>query len=268
MLKDSVLSYFKTNADIFIRTYGIASKNADIDAVHDLRVSLKRIDTLIRMLNFNKKANYRLKNCYKPLQKLFKLAGNLRDFQVQVLLIEEMKQNVFIDEIIQKKFNLRKDYFEKKFNNRNGSFNFLLIKRNFHLAEYYIFNVSEQELKKQIASYQKSRITLLEEYSSKEKKSFNLHSARKMIKDLSYLIEMSGSGNFNEDSKFLQYKETGHFLGDLHDNVVMLEYLEEILFEDSQFISDNSDNLRVKLQEKKQMLTDNYLEKYKEWKNE
>jgi CHAD domain-containing protein len=268
MLKDSVLSYFKSNTDIFFRMYRIAAKNADVDAVHNMRVSLKRIDTLIRMLNYNKKANYRLKNCYKPLLKLFKLAGNLRDFQVQVLLIEELKQNIFIDDIIQKKFNLKKDFFEKKFFNMNGSFNFFLIKRNFHLAEYYIFNASEQELELQISSYQKSRKILLEKYSGKGKRSFNLHNARKMIKDLSYLIEMSGLGNFKENPKFLKYKETGHFLGDLHDNVVMLEYLEEIIFKDSNFITDNSDILRVNLQEKKEMLTDNYLEKYKEWKNE
>jgi CHAD domain-containing protein len=266
MLKDNMISYLKLNASIFIKMFDRAIKTANVEAVHDMRVSLKRIDTLLRLLNYNKKSNFRLKKCFKPLRRLFKLAGPLRDFQVQLILLEEIKQKMIVEELIIKQFNVKKNLLADKFRIKHQSFNLFRAKRNLRLAEEYLVNIDEMELSEQIVLFEMSRKVLLGHYSNKGKQRYSLHRARKMLKDLSYIIEMSNQKPFNDIPQFTTYKETGHYLGIWHDRDVMLKYLKE-LNKDSKNASENAQNLYLAVKEQRETIQKAYLEKYKTWEN-
>jgi CHAD domain-containing protein len=261
-LKDNILKYFQINADIFVSNYSIVRKSADMEALHEMRVSLKRISTLVRMLNYRNKANFRLRVSYRPLRQLFKLVGPLRDFQVQLLLLDELKLNIKIDDEILVKFTAKKNYYEKRFLTKKQLFEILIFKRNFRIIEFYLKHIDAEVIEFQMKEYQNNRKVMLGVYSNKGNVKFNLHSARRMIKDMAYLIEMSNPDIFTENLKYKEYKEIGHYLGNLHDNIVMLGFLKKIMQQDKRKNSENTCNLFNLLIERKKMHTLQYLEKY------
>jgi CHAD domain-containing protein len=262
MLKSFILNYFQTNTDLFFKAMALASKSAGVEAVHDMRVSLKRIDTLIRMLNFEKKANFRMKKSFSPFRRLFKLAGPLRDFQVQVIILDEMSQAMTIDAEIVESFHQKSGFLTMKFLLAVKSINVLQTKRNLKLVCSYIEKCNDDELKKQISLYELDRKALLKHYSIESRTGSSLHSARKIIKDLSYLIEMQNPGKANVISKLASFKEAGHILGDWHDRHVMLNYLQELGYKTNGKSSGNTQKLQIDLFEQKEKLQQLYFEKY------
>jgi CHAD domain-containing protein len=266
MLKNNIIAYLNSNTDIFLKNYASAIKIADVDSVHNMRVSLKRIDTLIRMLNHKEKSNFRIKKCFKPLKRLFKLAGPLRDFQVQLQILDEIKKNISINEQILSEFNIKKNLLHNEFLQKNGLLNPIKMKRNFKIVEQFIRKTDLNKLVKKIEIFEKNRKKLLKEHSNEVLKSFSLHKARKMIKDLGHLIEMANQKPLSEIPQYRIYKETGHFLGIWHDMDVMIQYLEK-LYSDLKIASELSLELYSTIKERKEKLKLAYFDKYKAWGN-
>jgi len=266
MLKANIISYFNLNSGIFLKNYLIAVKSADVDAVHEMRVSLKRIDTLLRMLNYTEKSNYRLKKCFNPLKSLFKLAGPLRDFQVQLILLDEIKTGISIDEIIINEFKAKKNQLVERFILNRELINLFQIKRNFNIVKRYIDSIEEKRIANKILKFQVSRIKLLSHFSNKHEKLFNLHNARKMLKDLGYLIEMANQKPLPEIPQYTTYRETGHYLGTWHDRDVMIKYLDKLGLK-SKITSDKYYSLYYKVKEQREILQMAYFEKYHAWEN-
>lgn len=264
-LKYGLIQFLKEQEETFCHTWSMAAKTADMEAIHKLRVSLKRTAALLRMLNFEKKANYRLKKCFKPFRKIFKSAGPVRDFQVQEQLIKQIAQNLIVDEILVKKITEKKVLCIRNFFLEQKSFHILQAKRNFKLIEHYIISDNENDITRQLTKYEKNLRKMLSIYSNEKSGRFNLHTARKMIKDMAYLIEMQGEALKTEDPRFIVYKDTGHTLGIWHDRAVLYNFLKEINPEETKKISGNIANLTDYLINEKKNLKNVYMESYKNW---
>ncbi|NJO88687.1 MAG: hypothetical protein HC831_06775 [Chloroflexia bacterium] len=61
MIKQFVRDYLLEHKKNFIINYKASVKAQNVDTVHDMRVAVKRLNTVVKMLNFNEKANFRLK---------------------------------------------------------------------------------------------------------------------------------------------------------------------------------------------------------------
>ena len=227
MTGNFLLDYLSKQKDEFIRNYKIAVKTQDVDAVHDMRVATKRLNTLIRMLNFNEKANFRLKKGFKPMRFVYKQFGNIRDFQVLGVLVAEFqtKTGLNLTTLVKEcetraktEINLLKEVIRY--------FQYSAIKRNFKLINRYIRNKTSEELCSKIMLYREDRAKLLEFYSDKLNKERDLHEARKMIKDTGYLMEMLTDELPDFATELKTYKELGSLLGTWHDREVLLAYLK------------------------------------------
>jgi CHAD domain-containing protein len=265
MLQEKIILYLNTHARVFVENFRLAAKTADIEALHDMRVSLKRLHTLIRLLNFEKQTNFRLKKVYKPFRKLFKIAGPLRDLQVEELLLEEFRQQFDVNQILFQKLNKRKAIHLQKFLLKSKSFKILKANRIFLLLGRHIQKISGQQLAIQLQRFKESRFVLLAEYSNQQCDRYNLHSARKMLKDLAYLSEMAESDTLAVNQEFLKYKETGQILGLWHDRDVMLRFLAAHITEQEHLLDTNSANLVSSIAIQKDTLKNQYHEKYSSW---
>lgn len=257
--------FFEKQTNVFVNNFETASKTADIDAVHDMRVSLKRIDTGLRMLNHDKKANYRLKKCFNPLKELFRIAGPLRDFQVQCQIIENIQDSLFIEEQLKALFYEKKELLIRNFYIVYKTFDLLKTKRSFRLIEHYIKNISTEEIRQQIEAYEKNRFSELKQLSDPENLKYNLHKARRMVKDLAYLKEMALTESPTEDKDYLAYKQTGHILGDWHDRAVMLNFIEEYRFRDPYKEQPGTESLITRISSERERLKEQFYEEFRSW---
>jgi len=228
MGKQDSCDFFKENSELFKQNYSIAVKLADANALHDLRVSIKRISALLKMLNYRKVSNFRLKKCHPSLNFIFKTAAPVRDFQVLEELIiayqtyPDLKNDAFTISTEILKIQAIKDFFfyTKKFN-------YFEIIRIFRIIENYLNQINEEELYNQMSNFRMNHFKLLIEFSNSESKKYNLHKARKVIKEICYLMEMSKIESDNDKDRFQVYKEAGRCLGDWHDRLVLQEFLNQ-----------------------------------------
>jgi CHAD domain-containing protein len=265
MLKEQILRFFTNNSNGFLEKFTLASKTADIDAIHEMRVCLKRLNTLFRMLNYTKKSNFRLKKCFKPMRQIFKKSGPVRDFQVQVVLVEQLKQIFFIDDRLSSLISDERDRLVVEYLKITKSFNLLKTKRSFKIIERYLTNWNENEIEKHLEAFERSRFLFIEKYSNPENDAFNLHCARKMIKDLAYIMEMLKSVATVDNSYLVKYKEAGHILGDWHDRAVLHDFLEQLRSQKSTSKPHDFKILDIRIKQDKENLKNKYFDLYKDW---
>jgi CHAD domain-containing protein len=265
MLKEQILLFFAKNSNSFLEKYTLASKTADIEAIHEMRVCLKRLNTLFRILNYDKKSNFRLKKCFKPVRQIFKKSGPVRDFQVQVQLVEQLKKVFFIDDKLSKLISDERDNLVVEYLKIAKSFNLLKAKRSFKIIKRYLTNWHDAELGKQLETFEQSRFSAIEKYSNPDNKAYNLHSARKMIKDLAYISEMLKSDTKLDNSSLVKYKEAGHILGEWHDRAVLHDFLEKLKNQKSTTTQYDFKILEIRIKQDKENFKIKYFDLYKDW---
>ncbi len=267
MLKENLQLFFNRNAEIFFQKHVIVFKSVDEDAVHQMRVSLKRINTLSQMLIYRNKAGFKLKRSLKLLRKLFKRLGPIRDFQVQALLVEDFKHdNFLIDQRIINKLIDKKNHLMIKFLKTKKTFGIFKLKRAIINVEKIIQSIDNHKLESIFDEFENSRIVKLQKFSTPSNKGFNLHKTRKIIKDLSYLIEMCNPENSDVKQKLSEYKESGHILGDWHDRVVSLNFLDELKKPDSGIGLAKIEQFESTIILQREILKEEFLSLLKDWK--
>jgi CHAD domain-containing protein len=86
---DDMLAYFHAKLDIVRDTYGQAREDADVDAVHDMRVAIKRIRAYFRMVE-SIDPEFVAREQARPFRKIARRSAALRDVQVQESLVDEI----------------------------------------------------------------------------------------------------------------------------------------------------------------------------------
>lgn len=226
MLQPYILKYFSAQKESFFNNYKLALKTTDVETIHDLRVSIKRMDTLFRMLNYNTNTNFRLKQSFKPIKLVFKKTGKIRDFQIFVKLLEMFQQEMefdyssIISRCTHKAENLAEDFMKS-----TQLSNYQLLRRNLNTFERYINLQSDPELIRKMEGQRRFSEKIYNNYSNPNNENLNLHRARKAIKDLSYLIEMLYTENEAVEELQIKYKQFGRLLGDWHDLATLHNFL-------------------------------------------
>ena len=235
MVEHFVKKYLQEQKASFFENYKMALKSQDVDAVHDMRVSVKRLSTTIRMLNFEEAGNFRLKKCFKPVRFVYRNFGKIRDFQVLSGLLLEYQDKIGVDmNPLIKGCKQRTNFEINLLHTYSKHFQYLALKRNFRLIEYHIKSKTIDGLKEKIILFADNQEEGIKKICDNSHKTPNLHNVRKKIKDIGYLMEMSEGVLPGFASKLKYYKELGSLLGNWHDCIVLRTYLQKQVKADEQ----------------------------------
>jgi len=255
MTQQLLLTYLQNQKEIFFANYKNAVKTADIEAIHDMRVSLKRLNTLVKLLNCSKKANFRLKSAAEPLRSLFKKTGRIRDFQIfSELLTTYQNENQYDNTLLIANCNNNEKKLTQLFYDSIQLSDYLGLKRNFNNIHSHIKLKNDDEIALQSDLFKKESEARVVRFSDPSNVNYNLHSTRKAIKDMSYLQEMLGKSELANDDQLVKYKEVGRLLGDWHDKSILYNYLvsnEYKLFLGIEHFDDLLDKLKTERDEMK-----------------
>lgn len=210
------------------------SKNLnDADIIHDLRVTIRRIQSLLEFLKALK-INEDLENLGMNIKKVFKKFNKMRDIQVQIELAQELKiyelHSISFLTFLEKKKNFEERKLEKLINagiliQIEGELFFTYL--NFKNDKFKFFEVKFEEL---IEYGKQQYINLLHQCSSIQKNNYSsYHPARLTLKKFRYLMEIfQPILNFSKE-RLNDLQSLQSTLGLIQDQCVFQNLLKEYL---------------------------------------
>ncbi|WP_187696208.1 CHAD domain-containing protein, partial [Xanthovirga aplysinae] len=88
-MKKNLLKYYQLQNQKLQENLTKVKENFDEEALHDLRVSIKKIKALYELMDCLLEKEYFISKKFLPYKNLFKAAGKLRDIHVQQGLIRK-----------------------------------------------------------------------------------------------------------------------------------------------------------------------------------
>lgn len=209
-------------------------KRCDTESVHRLRLAIKKLRTLLGILNY-KEGISAIKKNMKAIDRIFIFSGLVRDNQIQVELLENYRSRVGEEvDLLAKKF--------KKDNRKCKEAIRLKIKK-INLFDLVLLN---QMIDNEFETLTDSAIEIiLREKANKLFDEINqiaknnpdekaLHRIRTMLKELVYtlIIIKKGKGKFKvEKSTLIYFDNLQQILGDWHDLEVLFKSVNQHRFE-------------------------------------
>ena len=190
------------------------------DTFHQLRVRIKKLNSLLIFLKYIFE-NFKAKKYIKPLKRVFRKAGNIRELQ-----IEEAKLEIYFlnNSLPNYKSILNKDQVKsvKQFSSILESTDLTVLKKIRHYLCPFIKKLNEQSVKE----YSDKLICEIREILSQDVfQNKTIHDVRKRLKNLMYIQEsLAVTGN---DKLFTDIKTLSELFGDWHDYRVTIKHLEK-----------------------------------------
>ncbi|MBN3036376.1 MAG: CHAD domain-containing protein [Bacteroidales bacterium] len=107
-MKDPVHIYFNRQLGEFRKRLSRSSRGFDMEDIHQLRLSVKRIRALFQFLEYADPGRFDARKDFRTVKKVFKLAGSIRDIQVQYALLDRNETG------LQKTFHAYREFLESK----------------------------------------------------------------------------------------------------------------------------------------------------------
>ncbi len=214
----------KTFEKCFPRIHDIT----DDEAIHDIRVSIKKTRTLLLLLDHIFPGEWDIKTKYRPYRKIFKRLGLIRDLQVQQKLASYLKQKTSANIEGYQAF-LREQEKMIRFNvnawlRQSSLPDWHSLETDIHTS---YFRTEKKLIIQKANEYINFRIQEAKRLSS-QKDRITIHLIRRLLKEARYMLDMMISVFRNKtDYKEFQsrIKPIENYLGEWHDRMVALDYI-------------------------------------------
>jgi len=196
--KISFKKYLETRNRNLSRLFSEISETHDENAIHNIRVEIKKIKAVGRLLKHFKK-KFIEKKQVKQLNEIFIAAGKIRDNQIEINKLKLYNLNIHLSayvSLIEKKIKIKENDIIKKIKSSN-----LDLKKTI-LNTRLSFN--------DLHSYILACI-----YTINDMNASNIHKTRKKLKDAQYLINLVKSEMFGKFE--IQNHKLVHNIGELND---------------------------------------------------
>lgn len=221
--KKTFLKKFKRIQERFYQKLQDYIKNPNDENIHDIRVAIRRLEAAHNIFPKNIREKEKNTNYIKQVKILFKLNAKVRDFDI---ICAKMKSK-YPDKTNDLISILKNARIEKLSSANEIALKILhlpipkvsanILKKS-KLSKRYLKVLDKIEL-----DIQKNTIIALAD----EKKIKELHMLRKSFKKIRYSLEMA-SDEVETIQIFNNLKEIQDILGEIHDNDVIIEYLQSI----------------------------------------
>jgi len=223
MTVSPVTEYYDKHRQLILGNLELSCLDGNVDAIHDMRVSFKRLKILLQFLEKISGGSLNAREEYKHFNKFYKKSGRLRDLHVHINLIscyKEKTKEAYPEylEFIQKHINKQNHKYQKALDCFNTDFfDELGLKCNSIVKEK-----SDQDLIKIASGILASKIAEIKRAYQQGQDDNSFHRIRRYMKELQYLNNIINDRlpvktELNIDS--FRLAEIGQLLGAWHDKV-------------------------------------------------
>jgi CHAD domain-containing protein len=214
-----ITAYFQKQLNIIERILEKRHRKMSKEDIHRLRIAVKKIKALSTLVLFCR-PDFRINKFMKPFNRIFKVAGKMRELQLEISRLKKMQSGSLKDYLhhlktrLKKKkhlfFSLSDKQLRRKLKKRSET-----ILPLFHDVSKTFVNRFLQEKRNAISK-------LLIGENLKEKQA---HELRKRLKELYYTIFIFGI----KDKRFANIDGFQELLGQWHNDVVLKNGLKKVL---------------------------------------
>lgn len=114
-MAEQIIDYYRKHRLIIEENMELSRDPKDIEAIHNMRLSIKRVRVVARLAGIISKGKFKRKEQLKGIDQLFRRAGRLRDMQVALQLLHEHESadlQPVIDHIETRELKQRRRYEE------------------------------------------------------------------------------------------------------------------------------------------------------------
>ena len=233
-MTEKLISYFEKQQHLFTEYYNESLKSYTINSVHEMRLCMKRLRALFLFFEALEPDVISTKVLLSSFRKLFKLAGHIRDIQIQKKLALHLEKEMAVSyheyiQFLNKKEKKAIKSFEKKMFGYEPDKDFTMLRNIISdtIGTYPSDNIS---LRGQRIIFDK--FTVVKKMTHSKLNTAQLHSVRTKLKQISYLLKIwKGHDNVTQiipvERVHLQFVEIK--LGQWHDYVVAQTYIKNFI---------------------------------------
>ncbi len=217
MVDNHVLNYFTEREKEFLRRLGNLKTNLEVEDVHQLRVEIKKIRSVLQLLDHIPGSTSDPGAYRKILRQLFRPAGRLREAQINLDLAEQ-----------QRGFSLPeyRKYLQVRINEQAGKLRSAL--NRFDKNRFLEFNgkiknrtgsFDARSVQNYIEQYMQKQLFLVKQSGRAMQQKKQIHKTRKYLKALGYILNMAMEWDHDQetDSVYILIKNTETLIGNWHD---------------------------------------------------
>lgn len=169
--------YFKKNFEEILKLLPEVLQSQEESAIHQMRVHIKKLYALVKLLE-KSEPNSKIKSDFKPIRRLFKKAGAIREIQLDLSKLEKVAGDVALKfpELHQKLEKMKLKI------SQNGEVWETMVHRVSELFNQYEFKLPTRLLQ----DYFNSSLTAANNFMQQKE----FHEARKKIKSVLYLKDL------------------------------------------------------------------------------
>jgi CHAD domain-containing protein len=228
-MSNPIQEYYQKHSNLVAHYLMLSKDHNDVEAIHNMRLSIKRIRVVIRLVGLLNK-DFNSDENIKQINFLFKRSGKLRDLQVIRQLFCEMNKAILKPMV--ETLNLRITKNRLKYDSALNHFDPRCLDRLGNDIEAATDHLSPKAL---IAEGQSLLSLLIDEihelfHSRSDEK--RLHSIRRKLKDINYLNNIFSEGLPVQESLNLsvdRLRELGEMAGSWHDRLIMEHELQHFI---------------------------------------
>lgn len=258
MLLQELNQYCASRVSNITKYFLIASRNGNQDAIHELRVEIKRLRSFFELMKAIG-VKFDFKEIFTPIRDLFKLAALIRDAQVlqnlsrEVISSSEQELNVseYINLLKQKEMAGIKDFLKIR-----NNFNLSMLGKIQKMIRVKLSKMSSASIAVAAKAYEDNLIDSLNPSKMKRPlEETDFHNIRILIKKSRYTLEMVASCYSKSEFELYNDRLRGVHqpLGQWHDTDIAIFFLKDVIADQSlrPFFSDSSYTQFMKLMEER-----------------
>lgn len=225
-----VSAFFAHRLNCFERSYSLALQELNLDNIHDLRVSIKKVRSLLSLLELASNKKFDPNESFHLLNPVFKNAGYIRECQINICLLEQFDNKVgvlFRDHLIKKQTKSAKKLIREM-----NNFDIDELKRRYELTRKYIFELPITQINQASVESVEDKIQKIKRLKQKASGKFWMHKIRKHLKYVLEILDLINSLVEDHELKPLSQKtkSCAKLIGEWHDYQVFLASFKRFLF--------------------------------------
>ncbi|MCD4664814.1 MAG: CHAD domain-containing protein [Bacteroidales bacterium] len=228
-----VTKYYLEYITVFKENFIKVLYNFDPDAVHKMRTSTKRLRALFLLIQFLSSEKFKAKKQLKNIRRIFKLAGRIREIQVEQLLVYELEERMNQNFVEYNEYLLIKEHksiaeflkclpdVERRSNVFNEELIFNIIK-----------SIDSTDMKAKSKKFLLKKTAFITKLNRKKTSNDKIHKNRTVLKQIYYLYDilsnLTGNIKLLKLSK-IELRELEQQIGNWHDRVNSFHFLTAFL---------------------------------------
>jgi CHAD domain-containing protein len=233
MYPECLWTYYGNLQRIIEENYNLAVKYTDEDGVHDMRVAIKRLRAYFNLIEWINPV-FQAKEILKPIRRLFKAAGRIRDIHVQQELVRKWASELDLEMSEYYNFLKQNEMEERKrFLPSVKKFDLGIFQKNWVLIQNILAFISTEYI--QYKAEERLNLQIEELIKFREKENFiedDYHAIRILAKETRYTLEvLQTCFPPKDDWKKLNeaLRKVHQALGRWHDDDVARQFLDNFL---------------------------------------